>query len=158
VKRTVAATALAACVGWAAAIEAPPVPPGASAVDTVRQAARIDKRTLVEKNMQLTADEAKRFWPLYEDYQRKLDVIVQRQNHAFLDYIGSEAAMTNANAARIGREILAADADEQKLRERQLRKLLAALPARKAVRYMQIENKIRAIDRYDVAERMPLVR
>ena len=66
--------------------------------------------------------------------------------------------MTDANAKRIAREILAADADEQRLRERQLRKLLAALPARKAVRYMQIENKIRTIDRYDLAERMPLVR
>jgi hypothetical protein len=108
--------------------------------------------------MQLTAEEAKKFWPLYDEYQMKLDRIVQRQNRALLDYISAEATMTDANAKRIAREILAADADEQKLRERQFRKLLSALPARKAVRYMQIENKIRAIDRYAVAERMPLVR
>jgi len=161
-KRILAASAvLLACAGpWAFAADAPQAAPAAapSAVDAVREAARTDKRGLVEKNMQLTAEEAKKFWPLYDDYQRKLDRIMQRQNRAILDYINSEATMTDANAKRIAREILAADADEQKLRERQLRKLLGALPARKAVRYMQIENKIRAIDRFAVAERMPLVR
>ena len=158
-RRTAAALALGACVGaWAAAAETPPAAPAASPVDVVRQASRVDKRGLVERNMHLTPEEAKKFWPLYDDYQRKLDVVMRRQNRALLDYINSEATMTDANAKRIAREILAADADEQKLREREMRKLLAALPARKAVRYMQIENKIRTIDRYDVAERMALVR
>jgi len=83
---------------------------------------------------------------------------VRRQNRAFLDYINAESSMTDANAKRIAKEILEADADEQKLRERQFKKLLAALPARKAVRYLQIENKIRTLNRYDIAERIPLVR
>lgn len=165
-KSTVAAGALLlACAGlWTPAMaQAPQTPPAAppaarATAEEVRQAARADKRVLVEKNMPLTAEEAKKFWPLYDEYQMRLDRIVQRQNRALLDYINAEATMTDANAKRIAREILAADGDEQKLRERQLRKLLGALPARKAVRYMQIENKIRAIDRYAVAERMPLVR
>jgi len=158
-RRTAAALALSACVGaWAAGAEAPPAAPAASPTDVVRQASRVDKRGLVERNMHLTAEEAKKFWPLYDDYQRSLDAIARRQNRALLDYINAEDSMTDANAKRIAREILAADADEQKLRERSLRKLLGALPARKAVRYLQIESKIRTIDRYDMAERVPLVR
>ncbi len=149
---------LLACAGpWAAAGRAA----GARRAlrgRAVREAARADKRGLVDKNMQLTAKEAKKFWPLYDDYQRKLDRIMQRQNRAILDYINAEATMTDANAKRIATEILAADADEQKLRERQLRKLLSVLPARKAVRFIQIENKLRTIQRYDIAERIPLVR
>lgn len=136
----------------------PPVAAAPSPADTVRQASRVDKRGLVERNMQLTTGEAKVFWPVYDDYQKKLDRIVQRQNRAILDYVHGEAAMTNANAKRIAKEILAADADEQKLRERMFRQLSSKIPARKAVRYLQIENKIRTIDRYDVAERMALVR
>jgi hypothetical protein len=66
--------------------------------------------------------------------------------------------MTDANAKRIAKEVLGADADEQKLRQSHFKKLLAALPARKAVRYLQIENKIRTLNRYDIAERIPLVR
>ena len=32
------------------------------------------------------------------------------------------------------------------------------LPGRKAVRYLQIETKLRTLQRYDVAEQIPLVR
>ena len=167
-KRFLAAAFVAGLVPCAMAADAPPkaqpvqaAPRAAAApdtADTVRQASRVDKRGLVERNMQLTAEEAKAFWPIYDAYQKQLDRIVQRQNRALLDYINAEPTMTDANAKRIAREILAGDADEQKLRERTFRQLSSKLPARKAVRYLQIENKIRAIDRYDIAGRMALVR
>ena len=132
-------------------------PPPAQTVDSVRQAVRADKRAVVEKNMQLTADEAKKFWPLYDTYQRDLDKINQRQTRAILDYINSESSMTDANAKRIAREVMGADADEQKLKERTARKMLDAMPAKKVVRFLQIENKIRSLQRYDIAEQMRLV-
>jgi len=75
-----------------------------------------------------------------------------------LDYVKSDSSMNDAVAKRLARELLAADAEEQKLRERTLRKMLGALPARKAVRYLQIENKLRTFYRYDIAERIPLVK
>jgi hypothetical protein len=137
---------------------APAVSATPTSVEAVRQAARADKRGFVERNMQLTAPEAAKFWPLYDAYQGELDRIVQRQNRAILDYINTENTMTDGNAKRIAREVLRADADEQKLREKTLRRMLAELPARKAARYMQIENKLRSIQRYDVAERISLVR
>ncbi|HXZ48778.1 MAG TPA: hypothetical protein VEG27_07135 [Usitatibacter sp.] len=156
-----AVVALAAGLNaWGAGPEAHPAAPSPAAADTeaIRQAAQADKRGLVERNMQLTPEEAKRFWPIYEDYQRRLEPIARRQNRAIQDYLAAESSMTDANAKRIAREVLAADADEQKLRERELRKLLSALPARKAVRYLQIENKLRAINRYELARQIPLVR
>lgn len=169
-RRLLAAAIVAGLVPCAMAAEAPQKaqPPAApiaaapaaapSTADTVRQASRVDKRGLVERNMRLTAGEAKLFWPIYDDYQKKLDRIVQRENRAVLDYIHAESTMTDANAKRIAQEILAADAEEQKLRERMFRRLSSKIPARKAVRYLQIENKVRTVDRYDVAERMALVR
>jgi hypothetical protein len=159
------AALLAAIVPGAIAADPAPQSPAAavpaaapSPADAVRQDSRADKRGLVERNMHLTDGEAKVFWPIYDDYQKKLERIVRRQNRAVLDYVNAESTMTDANAKRIAREILAADAEEQKLRERTFRQLSAKLPARKAVRYLQIENKIRTIDRYDIAERMALVR
>jgi len=143
--------------GTAIAQQAPAGAAPAQTVDSVRQAVRADKRAVVEKNMQLTPEEAKKFWPQYDAYQKELDKIHTRQTRAMLDYISSEASMTDANAKRIAREVMAADADEQKLRERTARKMLGVLPAKKAVRFLQIENKIRLIQRYDIAEQMRLV-
>ena len=157
-KLAIAALVLGCEAAWPAAAQAPLPPEDAAKVAAVKEQARADKRALVEKNMQLTPEEAKRFWPLYDDYQKSLDKIVQRQNRAVLDYVNGESSMTDANAKRIANEVLAADAEEQRLRERTLAKMLKALPARKAVRYVQIENKLRAAQRYDLAERISLVR
>jgi len=137
-----AAAILAAFIAFDAPAQAPatPAPAAASAPDSLRQAATTDKRALIEKNMQLSADEAKKFWPIYDEYQRDLDRIVQKQNRAVLDYVNGESSMTDANARRIAKEVIAADGEEQKLRERTAKKLAAALPAKKAVRFLQIEN------------------
>jgi hypothetical protein len=45
-----------------------------------------------------------------------------------------------------------------KLRERTAKKMAGALPAKKAVRFLQVENKIRTVQRYDIAEQMKLVK
>ena len=148
---------LAAAPAWPQA-SAGSAPAAQQTPDSVRKAARADKRGLVEKNMQLSAGEAAKFWPLYDEYQSKLDAIVDRQNRAVLDYVNTESSMTDANARRIAREVLASDADEVKLRDRYFRKMLNVLPPKKAARYMQIENKLRTLQRYDIAERIPLVR
>ncbi|HZZ94613.1 MAG TPA: hypothetical protein VFE23_18765 [Usitatibacter sp.] len=158
--------AAAALLAGLAALPAPAQnaapPPAAAAMpstaDSLRQAMRTDKRGLVERNMQLTAQEAAKFWPIYDTYQQELDRVVQRENRAILDYINAENTMTDANAKRIAREVLRAQGEEHKLREKQLRRMLAVLPARKAVRYLQIETKLATLQRYDVAERIPLVR
>ncbi len=150
------ATACICAPRTAGAADAPTAAP-ANTPGSVREAVQSDKRGLVERNMQLTPEEARKFWPLYDAYQAKLDAIVRRQNRAVMDYVNAESSMTDANAKRIAKEVLDADADELKLRQAYFRKLLAALPARKAVRYLQIENKIRTLNRYDIAERIPLV-
>ena len=137
---------------------APAAAPAAPTADAVRKAAASDKRGLVERNMQLTPEEAKKFWPIYDEHQKELDKISQRYNRAVLDYINGESSMTDANAKRIAKEVLQADADEQRLRERTARKVDGALPAKKAVRYLQIENKLRTLNRYDIAEKIPLVK
>jgi hypothetical protein len=143
----------------AAGISQAQTPPAApSKVDAARQAALTDKRGLVERNMQLTPEEAKKFWPIYDAYQADLDKIVKRQNRAVIDYVNAGEAITDANAKRIVNEVVAADAEEQRLRERTLKRLVAAIPARKAVRYVQIENKLRAFTRSDMAEQIPLVK
>ena len=159
-KTILAALLVAALAAVPAAAQTPPPPPRGSpaAIDAVRQAVRDDKRALVGKNMQLSDAEAKRFWPIYDEYQKELDKILQRQNRAVVDYVNQESSMTDTNAGRIAGEVLAADADERKLVDKTYKRLRSAIPVRKAVRFLQIENKIRTLMRYDMAAQIPLVR
>jgi Spy/CpxP family protein refolding chaperone len=115
-----------------------------------------DKRGLVEKSMNLTADEAKKFWPLYEKFQGELAGPQKEYTRAVLDYVGAEKSMTDANATRLAKQVLAAQVAEAKLRERQFKEVSKVLPGVKAARYMQIENKIQAVQRYESAKVIPL--
>jgi len=117
-----------------------------------------DKKAIVARSMDLTPEESAKFWPLYETFQRELAVPQNTITRALLDYIAAGDTLTDANARRIVEQMLAAQKDEARLRDRHFRQLLKVLPARKAARYMQIENKIQAVVRYEGARSVPLVR
>jgi Spy/CpxP family protein refolding chaperone len=116
-----------------------------------------DRRGIVARSMDLTPEEKKKFWPLYEQFERELAVPQASLTRAVLDYIASEGTLTDANAKRITEQMLAAVRDEARLHDKHYRQLLKVLPARKASRYMQIENKIQAVVRYESAKAIPLV-
>jgi hypothetical protein len=117
-----------------------------------------DKKAIVAKSMDLTPEEAAKFWPLYESFQRELAVPQNAITRALLDYIAAGDSLTDANAKRIAEQLLAAQRDEARLREKHFGQALKVLPARKAARYVQIENKIQAIVRYEGARAVPLAR
>ena len=116
-----------------------------------------DKKAIVMKSMELTPDEAKKFWPLYEKFQRERAVPQSSLNRAMLDYIAADGSLTNANAKRIVNQVQAAVLDEARLDQKHFKQLLSVLPAQKAARYMQIENKMQAVVRYEAAKAIPLV-
>jgi hypothetical protein len=117
-----------------------------------------DRKGIIAKSMDLTPDEAKKFWPLYEQFERELAVPQASLNRAVLDYIAAEGrTLTDANAKRITEQMLAAVRDEARLHDKHYRQLIKVLPARKATRYMQIENKMQAVVRYEAAKAIPLV-
>jgi hypothetical protein len=115
-----------------------------------------DKKGIVARSMELTADEGKKFWPLYDDFQRELALPQSRYTRAVLDFIAAGGALTDANAKRLSEQVLAAGKDEARLHEKHFKQLLKVLPAHKAARYMQIENKIQAVLRYESARAIPL--
>ena len=54
--------------------------------------------------------------------------------------------------------MIAADEIEVKARRTLYNRLMSAVPAKTALRYLQLEAKIRAVLAYDVAQAIPLVK
>jgi Spy/CpxP family protein refolding chaperone len=144
--------ATVACAASPALAQAAAETPSAALLAKVQS----DKKGLVEKSMNLTAAEAQKFWPLYEKFQRELAGPHKEYTRAVLDYVAAENSLTDANAKRLAQQILSAQVAEAKLRERQFKEVSKVLPGVKAARYMQIENKIQAVQRYESAKVVPL--
>jgi hypothetical protein len=128
-------------------------------MDILRQKVKADKKLLVAGNLQLTDAEGKQFWPVYDAYQNDLQQINQRLTTAIVAYADAynKGPVTNETAKKLLDEALAIDEAEAKLKTSTAQKVMAVLPATKAARYIQIENKIRALIRYELAANIPLV-
>ena len=65
--------------------------------------------------------------------------------------------LTDDKAKVLLDQLIAVQADEVKMKKSFIPKLGAVLTMKKVARYMQIENKIRAVVNYEIAARVPLV-
>jgi hypothetical protein len=131
----------------------------ANNLEIVHEKLKADKKLIVAKYMELTESESKRFWPVYEAYQKDLDAL----NRRLLDLLQSYAAdyrsksLTDDKAKKLLDDWIALDQDEAKHRGSYAPKVLKALPGKKAARYLQIENEYRILIKYDLAATVPLV-
>ena len=120
---------------------------------------KADKKLLVAKNMDLTESEAKAFWPVYEQYQQQLANFNQRMAKLIESYAAAYRAnsLTDEDAKQLTAEFVAIGKGEAAVKEYFVPKLREVLPAKKVARYLQIENKIRAAIKYELAGQIPLV-
>jgi hypothetical protein len=117
-----------------------------------------DKKLLVAANIDLTEAEAKKFWPLYEEYQKELAKINDQMATTITDYAKeyNAGSLTDKKAVELLNRSIAVEESETRLKRAFIPKLAKALPGRKVARYMQVENKIRALVKYEIAGEVPL--
>jgi hypothetical protein len=120
---------------------------------------RADKKLLIATNMALTEQEDAAFWPVYEAYQKDLAALNDRLKNMIKSYANAynQGAVADDTAKKLLDEALAIEASELEMRRSYVAKFGKVLPAAKVARYYQIENKIRAAVKYDLAGGIPLV-
>ena len=124
----------------------------------LREKVKADKKLLVATNMELTESEAKGFWPVYEDYQKDLAAINQRIAKLIESYAADyrSKTLTDEKAKKLVDELIAIEQAETGLKASYVPKLSKVLSQKKVARYLQIENKIRAVVKYELAAGVPL--
>ena len=133
-------------------------------MDALRNALRTDKKAYVASVMQLTDAEAKKFWPVYDAYQRDLNEANQQLALVVKDLAGMSGPINDLQAKQLANRLIAADELEVKSRRTLHNRLRRPLPGRssmaasKAARYLQLESKFRAVQDYDLAKGIPLVK
>ena len=131
----------------------------ADSMQILREKVKADKKLVVAANMELTESEAKGFWPVYEQYQKDLTAINQRIVKLIESYAADYRAgtLTDEKAKKLIDEMVAIEQAEAGLKAASVPKLSKVLPQKKVARYLQIENKIRAAVKYELAGGVPLV-
>jgi hypothetical protein len=120
---------------------------------------KADKKLLIAGNMDLTDQESKAFWPLYEGYQKDLEQLNRHLGGLINEYADAynKGSVSEEVAKDLINESLKTEGAEVKMRREYAEKLSKVLPATKVARYLQMENKIRAAIKFDLAANIPLM-
>ena len=127
-------------------------------MEILKQKLKADKKLLVAGNMDLSDAEAKKFWPIYDAYQKDLEQLNQKLGQTIKEYAEAfnKGAIQDNTAKKLLNEALSVEEQETKLKRSYADKLEKALPYSKVARYIQIETKIRALIRMELAQQIPL--
>lgn len=114
------------------------------------------KRLVIIENMELTEEEGKAFWPVYEKYQEELFQVGQRGAKLLLTYAEAYQTLTDDQAVKIVNEYYDIQDARLATTKKMAEEVGKVLPGKKAFRYLQIESKLKAIAQYELAKKIPL--
>jgi len=128
----------------------------ADALELTRQAVESQRRVLVSGALPLTDGEAAAFWPLYDAYEKERRPLDERANRLVADFVAASPRLSDTQATDMLNEALKIDEERLRLRRAWRDRMAKAIPARKLVRFFQLENKLDSVVRADVARQVPL--
>ena len=128
-------------------------------IELTRSVIETQRQAIIAKNMELTEAESAEFWPAFRSYRGETAVLGDRTIAMIKGYAEAFNAdtMTDAKAEEIIKEYFSIEEAPLKLRKRWWKKFSKILPARKAARYYQLENKLDAVVDVDLADQIPLI-
>ncbi len=119
-------------------------------------AARAERKATVGSNMNLTADESTKFWPVYDAYEAKMDKIEDRHVKELKAYAAKYDSLTDADAGKKLDEVMSIAQARLDVQRDFVPKFRAVIPQVKVTRFYQIDNKIQALIQCDIAQLVPL--
>jgi Spy/CpxP family protein refolding chaperone len=135
--------------------------PSPASVDSSLTAFRADMQSsradIMAKNLSLTADQAAKFWPVFNAYQKEQNVIMDEQLKGIQQYVAGYDSLDDAAALALMKAHLDRDARMNALRQKWLGEFQKVLPGKLAARAMQIDRRLSLVAQLELASRIPLV-
>lgn len=119
---------------------------------------KVQKQAIIEQTMDFTKTEKEAFWPLYMKYEAAMRGIDNRMKDLITKYLASYDNLTDRYAKVMMDEYMAIERDRLKLKRRYIKHFGRVLPPTKTARFFQLENKLEAMKRAELATEIPLVR
>jgi G:T/U-mismatch repair DNA glycosylase len=116
-----------------------------------------DKRAVYAQSLQLTDEESRAFWPVYDEYEAEVKKVDDRFIRLVNDYAAKYSTMTDADARQMLAAKMKIDRERLDLQQAYTKKIARAVPAIKALRYAQVESRIDNELQRKVMQLIPLV-
>ena len=113
---------------------------------------------LVKEHLDLTEDQAKIFWPLYDEYRAESDEILNEELRVLEDYLMNYYILDDSKAMELMRKGNELKRNKLDLQEKYLEKMAKVLPAKIVGKFFQIDRRLELMISKQRTEKIPLVR
>jgi hypothetical protein len=126
-------------------------------IDLLRKDVRSQKRQIIASNLQLSDQEAEKFWPLYDQYTADLVKINDAKYSAIREYAASYSTLTDDQATRLVRQMLSVDQAVAELRLRYTTIFNNVIPGRKTAVFFQLDRRLVMLIDLQIASQIPMI-
>lgn len=125
--------------------------------ELLRSDIRSQKIAIITEVMEFTEAEDAKFWPVYREYEAELAKINDDRIALIKEYAKSYEAITDAVADRLALGALDLEGRRHTLKMKYYDKFKAALSAKTAAKFLQVENQILLLLDLQIAASLPTV-
>ena len=115
-------------------------------------------KDIVKDNLKLTEDEAKVFWPLFDEYMAARSPIFEERVSLTEEYMMNYYAMDDATAKDLINKAIQSQQDLMDVRKEYLNKMFEVLPAPLVGKFFQLDNRVSTVLDLVRMSATPLVR
>jgi len=112
---------------------------------------------VMAKGLTLTAEQAAKFWPMFEAFQNEQKAIIDEQLKSLIKYQDTYKTMTDADALAYASSLLQRDQKIHDLRLKYLAKFQEVVPPRIAARAIQLDRRLGLVAQVQISSQVPLI-
>src|SRR5262249_49929206 len=127
------------------------------ALKALREDLQSSRADILAKNLTLSAEQAAKFWPLFEQFQKEQSVIMDDQLKSVQKYVDNYQNMDDVDALALINAHMDRDSKMNDLRKRWLMEFQKVLPTKLAVRVIQIDRRLSLATQMEIASQILLV-
>jgi len=117
-----------------------------------------DKRGTFARYLDLTETQGKAFWPIYDEYEAESNALNERFLTLINEYAAKYDTLTDAEALAMLEERLTIDRKRTELRIKYSEMVSKVLPGKQALRFAQLDARIRNMQMNNLYSVLPLAR
>jgi len=126
-------------------------------VGMLRQDVKKDKMSILTELMDLSPEDAAKFWPVYNEFDKALTKLADERLAFIRMYAENFGALTDDMATKIATGLMDVEGRRLDLRKQYLPKISEAVGAKGAVRWLQIEAQIEKVLDLQILASLPIV-
>jgi hypothetical protein len=128
-----------------------------SDIELLRKDLRAKKKQIAAANLNLTAEQATRFWPIYDQYTAELTKINDQKYGLIKEFANSWGSITDAQAEDMTKRAIAVEGQVAQLRLKYVPIFNQVVPGRLVATFFQIDRRLQLMIDLQLTSQLPFV-